>query len=253
LSDYVNSQTYNNAIQNKIQSTLDEITTLQEELKVQKAQVEQLLADQHQQETTLGAAESQQQSMLAMNQSQQDAYSAQIKANNDKIAALQAERAAANARLIGSGSVTILSSESCGGGYPGSASGPFGVWGCNYGLDSGIDNWGMYNRECVSYTAWRVYERYGANAMPYWGGIGNADQWPGDARAYGIPTGATPRVDSVAIGTNRYWFGSIGHAMWVEAVSGNKILVSQMNFGGPGQYSEMWIDSSLIDTFIYFH
>jgi len=78
------------------------------------------------------------------------------------------------------------------------------------------------------------------------------EDWPGDADAYHIPRGSTPRVGSVAVGTDPYWFGPVGHVMWVEAVSGSQILVSQMNFSGPGKYSEMWISKSLIDTYIYF-
>jgi surface antigen/peptidoglycan hydrolase CwlO-like protein len=252
LSDYVNAETYSAAIQTKIQRTLADITALQAQLKDQKAQIGQLLLSQQQQRVSLNVAEGQQQQLLSFNQNQQSNYNNQLKANSAKVAELRAEQAAANARLLGSGSVSVVASGTCGGEYPGDAVNAYGHWGCGYGLDNGTDNWGMYNRECVSYTAWRVYKAYGASAMPYWGGVGNANQWPGDARAYGIPTGAMPKVGSVAIGTNPYWFGSVGHAMWVEAVSGNKILVSQMNFGGPGRYSEMWLDSSLINTFIYF-
>lgn len=254
LSDYINAETYSSAVQNKIQSTLAEITKLQNELKTQKAQVEQLLAAQQQQQASLADAQRQQQNLLAMNQSQQATYNDQLRANSTKIAQLRAEQAAANARLLGSGSVSVVSSGGCGGGYPGDAVNNYGGhWGCSYGLDNGADNWGMYNRECVSYTAWKVYEAYGPGIMPYWGSIyANADGWPSNADAYHIPRGSTPKVGSVAIGTNPNWFGSVGHAMWVEAVSGNKILVSQMNFGGPGKYSEMWIDSSLIYTYIYF-
>ncbi len=112
-----------------------------------------------------------------------------------------------------------------------------------------IDRWGMYNRECVSYTAWKVYETYGY--MPYWGGSGNANQWPGDARAAGIPTGSTPKADSVAI-----WnVGAFGHAMWVEAVnSDGSLWVSQYNYSYNGQYSEMSVSASMARqlTYIYF-
>jgi surface antigen len=107
----------------------------------------------------------------------------------------------------------------------------------------------MYNRECVSYTAWKVYETYGY--MPYWGGVGNANQWPGDARAAGIPTGSTPRANSVAI-----WnVGAFGHAMWVEAVAADGSLwVSQYNYDYTGHYSEMSVSASMARslTYIYF-
>ena len=38
--------------------------------------------------------------------------------------------------------------------------------------------------QCVSYTAWKVYQKNGY--MPYWGGVGNANQWPGNADSAGI-------------------------------------------------------------------
>ena len=108
-----------------------------------------------------------------------------------------------------------------------------------------IDSWGMFNRECVSYTAWKVYQTYGS--MPFWGGVGNANQWPRDAVNAGIPIGTAPKVHSVAISKAGYY----GHAMWVEQVSGNMIYVSQYNYDFQGHYSEMWVNSSYF-TYIYF-
>jgi surface antigen len=103
----------------------------------------------------------------------------------------------------------------------------------------------MYNRECVSYAAWKVYQTYGN--MPYWGGVGNANQWLADARNTGIPTGAAPKVHSVAISLHGYY----GHAAWVEAVNGDMIYVSQYNYDLNGHYSEMWVKASNF-TYIYF-
>jgi surface antigen len=106
----------------------------------------------------------------------------------------------------------------------------------------------MYNRECVSFTAWKVYQAYGY--MPYWGGVGNANQWPGDARAAGIATGSTPKVGSVAI----YMGGSgdpFGHAMWVVGVNGSTITVQQYNLYYDGNYYETTIPAAGL-TYIYF-
>ena len=104
----------------------------------------------------------------------------------------------------------------------------------------------MYNRECVSYTAFRVAAsgRY----MPYWGGHGNANQWPDSARAAGIPVDGNPQVGDVAISMA----GPYGHAMYVEAVGGGKVRVSQYNYGSPaGTYSEMTISAAGL-YFIHF-
>lgn len=148
-------------------------------------------------------------------------------------ALLQAAQAAANRSLGGA----VVAGDPNHGGYP-------AAWD-NAAQDSRLDSWGMYNRECVSYVAWKVYQTYGF--MPYWGGVGNANQWVRDARRADIPTGLTPVVHSVAISMSGYY----GHAMWVEKVSGNMIYVSQYNYDLRGHYSEMWVDADSF-TYIYF-
>lgn len=150
------------------------------------------------------------------------------------ISNLQAQQLAANQELAGA----LVAGDPHHGGYPAS-------WDAPAPQDSRLDSWGMYNRECVSYAAWKVYQTYGY--MPYWGGVGNANQWIGDARAAGIAVGATPRVHSVAISQRGYY----GHAMWVEAVNGPMIYVSQYNYGLDGRYSEMWVNGSAF-SYIYF-
>lgn len=150
-----------------------------------------------------------------------------------KFAKLQKQQVTANKSLGGE----AITSSANHGGYPAS-------WN-NIPQDSTLDRWGMYNRECVSYTAWKVYQAFGY--MPYWGGVGNANQWVYDAERSGIPVGYTPRVHSVAISTAGYY----GHSMWVEKVRGNMIYVSQYNYDLQGHYSEMWVSSSYL-TYIYF-
>jgi len=251
LSDFVNREVDRSAVQNKVKSSVDEINTLKLQLQQKQQQLQELIKSQQAQQVQLQTAENQQSQLLADTEGQKAVVDATIKANNSAIVSLRAQQFAANHRLLSGGGVSIVYGGSCGGGYPADAVSNFGHWGCNYSQDNTLDNWGLYNRECVSYTAWRVYQAYGY--MPYWGGSGNADQWPGDADAYNIPRGDTPKVGSVAIGTNPNYFGSVGHTMWVEAVNGDgTIVVSQYNFGQEGQYSEMTINASLISTFIYF-
>lgn len=150
-----------------------------------------------------------------------------------EIAKLEAGQVAANRSLDGQ----VVAGDPNHGGYP-------AKW--DYApQDSSVDQWGMYNRECVSYVAWKVFQTFGD--MPYWGGVGNANQWVNDARRAGIPTGSAPRVHAVAVSTSGYY----GHAMWVEAVNGNMIYVSQYNYDLSGHYSEMWVNGSGF-TYIYF-
>lgn len=248
LSDFVDKQQARNDVSDKVKTTVDQINALEAKLKSQQAQVQQLLKEQNSQNAQLSADQSQQAQLLAYTEGQKAAYDQQIQNNNSQIASLRAEQIAANRKLVGSGTVDY--SGSCGGGYPADAVNAFGAhWGCNYGLDNTIDNWGMYNRECVSYTAWMVYKTYGY--MPNWGGSGDANQWPGDAQAAGIPTGAVPKVNSVAIymgGAGDPW----GHAMWVKSVNGDgTITVDQYNLYYDGNFYETTIPAAGL-VYIYF-
>jgi surface antigen len=190
-------------------------------LQKQKAELDVLVKSQQEQNAQLGAAQAQQQQLLAYNQSQQSAFNQQISANSSRISELRQQQIAANARFSGG---AAGSGATCGGGYP-------GKW-CNAGQDTIIDDWGMYNRECVSYTAFRVAAsgRY----MPYWGGVGNANQWDDNARSAGIPVDGNPRPGDVAISNSGFY----GHAMYVESVNGDgSINISQYNAALDGRYS----------------
>jgi surface antigen/peptidoglycan hydrolase CwlO-like protein len=243
LSQFIDKQEYRTSVQDKLQATLTEIAKLQAELQTQKTQVDQLIGEEQYQQSQLNSAQAQQDSLLNYNQAQQAAYNAQIASNASQIASLRAQQAAENAQL-GSG---LFATGNCGGGYPTQATSPWGgYWGCNYPQDNTVDNWGMYNRECVSYTAFKVNQTFGYNANDW----GNAIQWPGAARASGLTVTSTPAVHTVAI-----WnVGAYGHAMWVEAVNPDgSILVSQFNYSYNGTYSEMEVSASQAATFQYIH
>ncbi len=235
LSDFVDKQEYNLAIQNQIKLSVDAINKLKLQLKDQQDQLASRNKDLESQRAQIADTQSQQQQLLAYTSAQKAGYDSQIKQNNSTIASLRAQQAAANRRL--SGGAEIIPGDPGHGGYP-------AFWN-NAPEDSVLDTWGMLNRECVSYTAWKVYQTYGY--MPYWGGVGNANQWPGDAEAANIPTGSEPRVGAVAISMGGYY----GHAMWVEAVSGDMIHVSQYNYDLAGHYSEMTINGRGL-IYIYF-
>jgi peptidoglycan hydrolase CwlO-like protein/surface antigen len=257
LSDFVDKEQYRNSVKDKIRATLDKITQLKNQLRQQQEEVKKLLEDQKKQQSQLSDTKEQQAKLLAYNQQQQDDFNQKIQNNNSQIAGLKAQQAAENARLFGG---TIPKGIPGGGGYP-------GAW-AFAPMDSVLDSWGMYNRECVSYTAWKVAStgRY----MPYWGGIGNAWEWAFDgwastydghqtyssagsiwhvanATAAGIPMDTSPRVGDVAIKNGVY-----GHAMYVEAVYGDgTIFVSQYNAGLDGYYSTARISASGL-RFIHF-
>jgi surface antigen len=219
ISEFVNKQEYHNSVQTKVKNTLDKINTLKVQLTEQQRELQLAIADLKNQQSQLAAAQSQQSQMLAYTEGQKSAFDQQIRNNKSAIAELRRQQIAANSRFIGGGS-----GSACGGGYP-------GKW-CNIPQDSVIDDWGMYNRECVSYTAFRVWAS--GRVMPWWGGVGNANQWDDDARADRIPVDSNPQLGDVAISNAGFY----GHAMYVESVNDDgTINISQYNASLNGLYS----------------
>ncbi|HET8689832.1 MAG TPA: CHAP domain-containing protein [Candidatus Saccharimonadales bacterium] len=233
ISDYVDKQSYRDAMNQRLEETISQINELQAKLAQQKKDVEDTLKDQRSQNAQLSAKRAERNQLLSETQGKEAEYQSLIKHNQSKISSLRAQQRAANLAHGGA----AVAGDPGHGGYP-------SAWD-NAPQDSMIDNWGMYNRECVSYTAWRVY--HSGRHMPYWGGAGNANQWPGNARRAGYSVNGSPRVGDVAIA---YW-GPYGHAMYVEAVGNGQVYVSQYNYDLAGHYSEMWVSTAGLD-FIHF-
>ena len=231
LSEFVDKQQYRNSVKDKIKETLDKVNALKNELREKKTEVEKAIKDQQSMQDALDSSKSQQAQLLGMTIQQKAAFDQKIKENNGQIAALRAQQAAENARLF-SGSTVVLGSAcdtSRGDTYP-------SPW-CSSPMDSMFDSWGMYNRECVSYTAWKVAES--GRRMPPWGwrALGNAKQWDDNAINEGIPVDGTPRAGDVAI-SNR---GEYGHAMYVDGVnSDGTINISQYNADLRGNFSRVY-------------
>lgn len=237
LSEFIDKQQYRNSVQSKIKETLDQVNELRNQLKDKKDLLAANAEDLKTRQASINESKSEQASLLGLNQSQQNQLDSKIKKTNSEIAKLRAQQAAANAVLFG-GNVPTGSAANCGG-YP-------KAW-CHAPMDSIIDTWGMYNRECVSYTAWKVWSV--GKHMPYWGGIGNANQWDENARAAGLPVNNNPNgVGVVAISNSGFY----GHSMYVEQVYGDgTILVSQYNAGWNGFYSTARISTAGL-VFIHF-
>lgn len=235
FSEYVDKQQYYDKIKSHIQDTMEEMARLKVALEKQKVDVNALIANQANLASQVVAQKSEAARLLSETRGEEAAYAQQVGANRARIEQLQAAQAAALRSTFGG---SVSSNAQCGGGYPY----------CNVGFPSyEADPWGMYKRQCVSYTAFRVANS-GRN-MPYWGGRGNAKQWPGNAMSAGIPTsyGSGAQRGDVAITT----VGEYGHAMYVESVNGGMVTVSQYNYGNDGRYSEMTIPQSGL-YFIHF-
>jgi len=131
--------------------------------------------------------------------------------------------------------VIVSAGPACGGGYP-------DTW-CKVPLDSVVDTWGMYNRECVSYTAYRVAAS--GRIMPF--GFGDANKWPSAAKQHGIPVDTQPKAGDVAIRLG----GQHGHSMYVESINSDGTLhVSEYNKNKTGTFQQETIAA---DGLLFIH
>ncbi len=237
ISEYLDAQQYSDKVKTAIENDMAAIVALKAQLDAQQKEVKQLLAAQEGQREQLAQTQAEQAALLAVAQQNASAADAQVQQSNSQITTLKAQQAAA---------IAAASRHISGGGSSGSGCAGYPASWCYAAQDSIVDSWGMYNRECVSYAAWAATARFGHD-VPYWGGRGNAKQWPGNAEGAGIPVDHTPKVGDVAI----YMGGTYGHAMIVESIKGNDVIVSSFNGDNTGHYSvDEWSISSLY--FIHF-
>lgn len=254
LSDYVDKEAYRQQVQVSVQDTMTKIMTMQTDLNNKKAAVDSLISEQQAQQDQLSYARQQQNSLLNYNESQQAAYNQQLASSKSDLTALKARLTALN----NTADSKVIASGSCGGSYPqqavavyfgGGINGKY--WGCSYGQDSAYDNWHMENRECVSYTAWMVHQKYGVSTYKW----GNAYQWISAAqtpasRAEGITVNQTPSPGAIAIRNRDYSeSGDVGHAMYVVAVNGSdSITVNEYNEHYNGTFDERTFSPSSYDN-----
>ncbi|MGB4759223.1 MAG: CHAP domain-containing protein [Candidatus Saccharimonadales bacterium] len=244
ISDFVDGETYRAAVQTKIQRTVKEITKLQNELKIKKTRVDELVAQQQAQQAQLNGARAEQAALLAYNQDQQNAYNAQIAVTQSKLDELiAAQRRANNGPLNGAyylirfpGPVNSFNGSS----YPHRNAG-FSMStlpGCGNpdprtGERDAYDGWGYCTRQCVSYVAWAV----GASGRSIPHSLGNANNWPSNVPASYLYTSGA-QVGDVLVSMSGRW----GHVMYVEQVNGNSVRVSEYNQNLDGRFqSYRWV------------
>ncbi len=245
IGDYVDKQTYREAIQSNITATIKDIDALQKKLQKSQDDVAKILEEQKAQKAQLAAKEAEQASLVEQTKGEEAAYQ---KLSSD--ASAQMASAAAQQRAY----YESLRAQNGGGGVDSGTIGNFvySNWSGNQGCggdgypycgyqDSYSDPWDLYNRECVSYAAWRISEVYGKKVQEF-NGAGNAYQWPSSAR--GAWRVYDPRPGDAVVLPIVYGLAPVGHLMVVESVSGSWVHVSQYNFYGTGEYSTMDIKTS---------
>lgn len=214
LSDFVDAETYDSAVQNKIQDTLNQITALQNKLEAQKTQVDQLLATQQAQQAQLDSDEAQQNNLLSMNQSQQAAYNNQIKSNQSKIAQLVAEQAAINAQYAQN--VRVAPSGGGGACNIGQGFADYPWCDASFTFDySAADPNGFPERQCTSFAYWYFTSVEGKSLSV----SGDAGDWWATANR---PVDHIPQVGAIGVEARNQppHYSPYGHVMIVLALPG---------------------------------
>lgn len=243
FTDFISRQEYLQQVKDSLNEAARTVVELQERLEAKHEEQITLQKQQRSQEGSLLISRQEQQELLSSTQGQEDKYQNIVSKQQVELERLEVqqraayEAAAARARTSGQFIATGGN-----GSYPWAGE-PYPCW--NAGC---VDPWGLYYRECVSYTAWKVADT--GRFVPHFGGRGNANEWPSTTAGHDIKQGSRPRAGAVAIDTS---IQPYGHAMYVEEVlgGGTQIRVSEYNFVGPGQYSERILPANGF-VYIYF-
>lgn len=244
IGDYVDQQEYRSSIRDSLGGTIEEVKVIKIKLEQDKVQVEKILEQQSYQQQALAKKEAEQAELVEKTRGQEAAFQRLALDSRNKLNSVAAQQQAYyeelrrrnNGRDVSSQTVGNFSYRNfsglrgCAGGYPYCAP-----------QDSQVDPWALYNRECVSYAAWAIYNRFGKQVNPF-NGQGNAYEWVYSAPAYsGAWRVYDPKPgDAVVLPVTPAMGAYLGHLMVVEANYGNGwVKVSQYNFHGTGQYSTM--------------
>jgi len=116
----------------------------------------------------------------------------------------------------------------------------------NASPDSLTDDWNYYNRECVSFCAWRLKQE----GKTGFSSLGNAVTWYANS---GLKKQSTPKIGDIA------WFdasaagvGAAGHVAYVAEVSGDSVFLEEYNFNYSHGYHTRSIKSSQVTGFLRF-
>lgn len=242
IGDFVDKQEYRSSVRDQLNGTITDIKNIKQQLESDSAAVEKVLSQLKLQNKQLSATQADQQELVSQTRGQEAAYKTLVSKARNKVLSVAAQQRAYYASLGGSGNAGVVGSfqywgwsgnQGCGGGYPYCGS-----------QDTSIDPWNLYNRECVSYVAWAIANRFHRDVEPFHGD-GNAYQWPSSAPAWSNAYRVySPKAGDAVILPATSGFAPIGHAMVVESVSGDNVFVSQYNMYGTGEYSTMWIKTS---------
>ena len=206
ISEVAERQSRQETVKYQVSQSAQKVREIKTELEKEKTAIERIIKNQQAQREAISEKRSEQTSLMEQYRDNAEAYTEEAEeARKKKDAEIQAY---INEMLksTGGGIITEPGLNS----YPYSNECPDLNWrytSAGYGSDS---RFGGYYCECVSYTAWKVYEYWGYSL--YWG---DANNWGYRARNAGFTVNDTPEPYSVGYYTNSAW----GHVVWVESVN----------------------------------
>lgn len=243
FTQFINEQEYLERLKSGIQSSTEKVIELKQQIQTNKEEQEKLLKEQQNQKDALSSARAEKQSLLDYTRGQESGY-------RQMVNSLRSQQIELNRQIFAQTSAQNFAGDPNKGGYP-------SIW-ANSPMDTIIDTWGMFNRECVSYAAFKVSQS-GRNMPRNWpsyyyrygpGHGGNARDWLGNAEVDGIPFDRNPRAGDVGV----LPVGTYGHVVYVERVlDDGRIYISHYNYDYRGNYTESIIDPTIADWyFIHF-
>ncbi len=240
ISDFVDKQEYRTTVQKQLANTISEVKRLKKELETQKVAAQREVETGKNAREALAAKEAEQQAILDQTKGEEAAYSGLVAdREQQKLKTQQAQQAAIQAAMRRGGGGGSLN--------PIGSLGPYESWVGNCYVDAnawshggaggnGQDPLGYGCKQCVSYAAWKMGQVTGF-APSYWG---NANMWPGKARANGFTVSTTPRGNALGV----IMAGAYGHIVYVNSYNpgAGTVSISQYNEYIPGKgwgyYSE---------------
>jgi peptidoglycan hydrolase CwlO-like protein len=243
ISQVIDRTTYLSAIQEKISGTMAQITQIKTALAQSQADQEQKVAsltDQKnqltEQKNSLASSQASYSRLLSQTQGQEANYQAMI-------SSLQKDKSGAQQALSRSNS-----GGGSGGNVSGGGTGGYPSYWASAPIDSIIDDWGFWNRECVSYASWYWNDKLGKKWYNTQPGMGSAKYWGQIAATLGYSVSSTPQVNAIAMWP---YLGGYGHVAIVTAVnsSNNTFSVSEYNYT-PASYDER--SNIPINSSVYF-
>lgn len=229
IGDYAEKQSRIDTVKDQVNRSAQIVKKTKEELEEQKKEVDRAIASQQQQRDAANEERAKREKLVNEYRDKADQYESDAaKAREIRIANTTKDAQRVSGGTIVQGGINT---------YPYANRCPRE----NLLFSNG---WG-YGCQCVSYTGWKAYERWGVSIS----GWGNANRWAKVARAQGYRVEwQNPAPHTIAVSEP----GPYGHVMWVEKVNGDgSIDISEYNYI-PGSFSYRKGVSPAGLYFIYF-